>query len=585
VSPITVFGSALAWSLVAAALHTGAVLYRVHVVRGFAKTSPLFGLTAPVAYAVIFCVVAIPLAIGARLGWKMFSLRTVTAIFAGLATFSVLLLYRKIHPLAFLAVAAGFGWQIGMLFSRSPSLQHRLTRIVAPVLGLALLAVGTGPILRSRLLERTALGRDRTAPADAPNVLLLILDTVRASSLGAYGYERPTSPVIDSLARDGTLFEFAFSTASWSLPAHASLMTGFWGHETGGDYLRRTHDSLPRIGDALRERGYLTGAFMGNAGWAGHESGMAVGFDRFVSYRNDWSQLLWSTTLTQMPVAHELIGALATADPGRALRSLARFEMRASETVAPSLRKAPEIVEAFLEWHDEIADRHPWFATLNVFDAHGPYLTPHRQRFANGRTSRDRYDGAITYVDSILGQLFQELARRGELDRTLVILTSDHGEAFGEHDETGHGGGLYLPAVHIPLIVRYPPRFPAGSRRAEPVTIADVPATILDVLGMADASLPGRSLAREPLPDDSSYVLFLSQRRVNQPEADRTSLGDTHGVLTNEWHFIRYADGTEELFRWRDDPAELTNLMETPDGGLVVPRLRSLLRSPSHARH
>jgi hypothetical protein len=72
---------------------------------------------------------------------------------------------------------------------------------------------------------------------------------------------------------------------------------------------------------------------------------------------------------------------------------------------------------------------------------------------------------------------------------------------------------------------------------------------------------------------------------VNQPEADRTSLGDTHGVLTNEWHFIRYADGTEELFRWRDDPAEVTNLMETPDGGLVVPRLRSLLRSPSHARH
>jgi arylsulfatase A-like enzyme len=578
VSPVTVFGSALAWSQVAAAIHVTAVLYRVHVLGAFTQTSQSFAITSPVAYAMVFSLAAVPLALGAALRWRAINPRLVTALFAALAAFAALLLYRRIHPLSYVILAAGVGWQVGRWFARSPPAQRRLTRTVAPTIALTVLAVGAVPLLRSTWRERSILGSERLAAADAPNVLLLILDTVRASSLGAYGYARPTSPWLDSLARDGTLFEHAFSTASWSLPAHTSLMTGVWGHETGGDYLRRPHDSLPRIGEALMRHGYVTGAFMANAGWAGHESGMARGFVRFVSYRNNTSQWLWSSTLTQMPMVRGIIRGLATGNPSLIVRSIAQFDLQVEALVTPELRDASEIVDGVLSWTAGIGGRHPWFAALNVFDAHDPYATPFSARFDGGRTDQDRYDGAIAYIDSIVGRLMTALDERGDLDRTLVIVTSDHGEKFGEHGETGHGGGLYLPVVRVPLIVRYPGRFVAATRRPDPVTIADIPATILDVAGVTDSPLPGRSLALGPArPDDSSYVLFLSQRRVNATPPDRYSVGDSHGVLTAEWHLLRFPDGSEELYRWREDPEESSNLTAMPEGAAVVPWLRSVL--------
>lgn len=573
-----VFASALSWGLVAAIVHVSVVLFRVHVLHGFTMTTQYFALASPLAYVAVFCLLAVPLALTTHRVRPATGVRLVTAFFAGLAALSALLLYRGIHPLAFVVLSIGMGWQVGLWFSTHDAARRILTRRVAPVIAGLLAVTGTTPLALSAWRERTAIGEARTAAEGSPNVLLLILDTVRAANLGAYGYGRATSPVMDSLAGEGTLFEHAYSTASWSLPAHASMLTGLWGHETGGNYLRRPYDSLRTFVEVLRDRGYVTGAFIGNAGWAGHETGFPRGFLRFTTYRMDWSQLLWSTTLTTSRLGRGLIAGLSARSPGQFLGALIGLNLPPPTVVTANLRPADEIASNFLAWHDGIGNRHPWFAMLNLFDAHDPYRSPFDQRFNGGRSPVDRYDGSIAWLDATIGRIVSDLRARGELDGTLLIVTSDHGEKFGEHGEFAHSGGLYLPVVHVPLLVRFPPRFAPGTRRPDLVSLADIPATILDVAGAADAGLPGQSLARVPDPGaGAAPVLFLSNRRINTGDSDRTSHGDVFGILTDEWHLIRFATGDEELYRWREDPQEGTNLAHTAEGAAVLPELRQAL--------
>jgi arylsulfatase A-like enzyme len=574
-----VFATAVSWAILAAFAHVVPVVYRVRVLHGLTSTTQQFPLTAPVAYALVFCIVAIPLAVGARLNWRVSSAPAVTGLFAGLSIFSILLLYRRIHPLSYVLLAIGLGWQVGQWVSRHPQAMRPFQRLVAPVLATLMAINGAWPLAQSAWREAGAIRGTRTAGDDAPNVLLLILDTVRAANIGVYGYHRATSPTLDSLSRGGVVFEQAYSPASWSLPAHASMLTGVWAHETGADYLRRMNDDLPTVAEVLSRNGYLTGAFMGNASWAGHETGLQRGFHRFVSYRTDPTLLILNTTLTQTPLFNEVVGGLVRQNPGRTLRALRRFDLRAVWVTTANFRRANEIADSFLRWRDRVDNHHPWFATLNVIDAHDPYVTPFEHRFNEGRTPLDRYDGAIAYVDSIIGRLIQELDSRGDLDRTLIIVTSDHGEKFGEHGEFEHSGGLYLPVVHVPLLVRYPARFPPGTRRSELRTTADIPATILDVTGVLDPRIPGESLAREATPGDSGPVLvFLSNRNINPAPNDRTAAGDVLGAITPEWHLIRFPEGAEELYRWRDDPAETVNLAATPEGQVILPGLRKALR-------
>jgi arylsulfatase A-like enzyme len=577
-SAYRIFATAIAWALVAAFAHVATVAWQVHVRHGFSQTTQQFPLTAPLAYALLFCMVAIPLALAARLNWRVGRAPAVNGLFAGLAIFSMLLLYRRIHPLSYVVLAIGLGWQVGQWVSRNPQAMRPLHRFVAPILAAIMVINGSWPFVKSRWRETSALRETRTAGHDAPNVLLLILDTVRAANLGVYGYHRATSPALDSLARDGVVFEQAYSTASWSLPAHASMLTGVWGHETGGDYLRRIHDDLPTVTEVLSRNGYLTGAFMGNGSWAGHETGIQRGFHRFVSYRSRLAQMIWNTTLTQTPLFNGVAGGLVRRDPGRMLDAIREFNLRADFVTPTNLRRAGEITDAFLSWRRHVNDRHPWFATLNVIDAHDPYETPFEQRFSNGETPLDKYDGAIAYVDSIVGRLFQELESLGDLDKTLVIVTSDHGEKFGEHGEFEHSGSLYLPVVHVPLLLRYPARLSPGTRRPELRTTADIPATILDVTGLSDPRIPGASLVRARAAVDSSPLLFLSNQNPKPEPGDPTAAGDILGAITPAWHLISFPDRSEKLFRWREDPAETVNLTATPDGQAILPGLRQALK-------
>jgi arylsulfatase A-like enzyme len=579
----TVFGTAMTWALVTAVVHAIVVIIRVQVVRGFTLTSDLFMVAAPVAYALIFGVIAILVALLARLAPRLANEARVAGFFAGLAILSVLLLYRSIHPLSWLVLAAAAGWQLSLWFATRERAMRRLRRQVAPVLVVALAINGLAPIAWASVSESRTISGARRADPDAPDVLLLILDTVRARNLGLYGYGRATSPSIDRLAADAVVFDWAFSTASWSLPSHASLFTGAWAHETGGNYLRRVDESLPSVAEVLRDQGYLTAAFMANAGWAGHESGLTDGFLRYVTYRRDNSQLLWSTSLSRTRLGQEVIRGLAARTPMRILKALVRFDLRPGDPVTANLRRGPEIVDSFTRWREHAGDRHPWFAVLNFFDAHAPYRTPYERRFNGGATPVDRYDGGIAYVDEMVGRLAAGLRERGELDRTLIIITSDHGEMFGRHGETAHGGLPYLPVVRVPLVLRYPPRLPPA-RHVVAVTNADVPATILDIVGADPGLLPGRSLASTSASDTTNLVLFLANRMINVDPGRRATQGRSLGALTDQWHLIVDPDGDEEFYRWRIDSLETDNRAGRPEVAAEQASLRALLQAPSTRR-
>jgi hypothetical protein len=349
-SPSRVFVAAISWAMVAAFGHVVAVAFRVHVLHRFSHTTQQFQLTAPLAYALVFAVMALPLAVVAPLKWRVTRTQAVHGLFAGLAIFSVLLLYRRIHPWAYVVLAIGIGWQVGQWMSRRPQALQRFNRVVVPALAALMAINGAWPLANAKWREARAIRRSEAAGNTAPNVLLLILDTVRADNLAVYGYHRATSRSLDSLASHGVVFEQAYSTATWSLPAHSSIFTGVWGHETEADYLRRLRDDLPTITEVLSENGYITAAFMANTAWAGHETGLQRGFQRFVSTSSDPRRIIWNTTLTQTPLLNEIAVGFVRWDPRRILHALRTLNLQAVLIRDDHFRRATEITDAFLDW-------------------------------------------------------------------------------------------------------------------------------------------------------------------------------------------------------------------------------------------
>jgi arylsulfatase A-like enzyme len=198
---------------------------------------------------------------------------------------------------------------------------------------------------------------------------------------------------------------------------------------------------------------------------------------------------------------------------------------------------------------------------------------------------RNAYDASIAALDAGLGELFRELERRGQLQNTLVILTADHGEEFHEHGLMGHGNSLYRESVHVPLILALPGRIPGDARRSVPVSLRDIPATVLDLVGMPDSgSLPGRSLARyfASAPDagettDSllSEVRYASGLLPHYPAGH----GDMQSLLLDGDRYIHNSgDGREELFDFERDTAEAHDLSALPAGAAKLTRLRDALK-------
>jgi arylsulfatase A-like enzyme len=243
----------------------------------------------------------------------------------------------------------------------------------------------------------------------------------------------------------------------------------------------------------------------------------------------------------------------------------------------------------------------PFFAFLNYYDAHDPYLPPpdYFRKFAGHFRERDisplrragpfvranrlsteevreeiaAYDGAIAYLDNELGKLFTELERRGILDRTLVIVTSDHGEEFGEHDVFFHGHTLYRQALHVPLMMLGLPTLPAGQRIAATASLRDLPATVLHLLEMPD-SFPGQTLSRFWTGSEaaSDTALSYTSKGIRIPAWLPSSGQDIQSLTTDSVHYIR---GKKDLlFNVRTDPDERSNLADYEEFGSLLRRLR-----------
>jgi arylsulfatase A-like enzyme len=269
---------------------------------------------------------------------------------------------------------------------------------------------------------------------------------------------------------------------------------------------------------------------------------------------------------------------------------------------APDRKDAAAINREFTGWLAHRRDpRRPFFAFLNYYDAHAPYLPPEGTRFRFGPGPRtvtdfmvlveqwktldklrlsqyfvdliqDSYENCIAYLDGKLAELFDDLKRRGALEQTVVIITADHGEELGDHDLFEHGESLYRPEIRVPLVVLLPARNHASVVVRETVSLVDLPATITDLTSLsAGAPFPGQSLAR--LWDDSaSDVRAASEPRdaiaeLTEPNPTDPSRGRSPAVrgplvslARSEYVYIRNErDGHEELFCDRDDPLEFFN--------------------------
>ncbi len=367
-------------------------------------------------------------------------------------------------------------------------------------------------------------------PVARPNVLLITIDTLRADHVGAYGDRDAATPVLDALAKRGTLFTDAICQVPLTLPSHASMLTGLLppSHGIRDNVGFALAPGIPTLAEQFRKSGYETAAFV--SGYPLHRRfGLARGFDVYDDRfpRGD--------------------------DPGR----------------APYIeRRADVTVRAAIDWLEGRGNR-PFFAWVHLFDPHAPYDPPEpwHTRFA------DRpYDGEVAFADTQIGVLLDELSRRGQLPKTVILAAADHGEGLGEHGESTHGLFIYDSTIRIPLIVAGP-GVKAGVRPRAVVRGIDVAPTLLDLAGVqAMGAIDGRSL--EPaldgraLPGEGAYVESL---------LGRLSFGwaPLYGWRTDRTMFIEAP--RNELYDIGSDPGETHDLSGSRASD--ANRYRELLRA------
>jgi arylsulfatase A-like enzyme len=557
-------------------------LIEQHPARGYTWETTWMG---PSSAAVAFLIVGVAMLVAGRLLTTARSRWRVPADLAAfglgfLASFSVLESPRlRLHRWATVVLCLGLATLLTRVVRAHPETVRRFTRRLAPVLAIGLVVLtGVGLYTLPGAKEARRMAGLTSGREAQPNVLLIVLDTVRALSLSLHGYEKATTPRMDEWASEGVVFARAIATSSWTLPSHSSLFTGYWPHDLTGDRGVPLDDAHATLAEALSERGYQTAAFVANLDYASEASGLARGFARYEDFPVTWGRFL---------VSSWLMNRMA-----RRVLDLGDHPWRAG------LKYGASNTNDFIAWLDGRVEA-PFFVFMNYFDAHVPYLatdefkarfpseTPPLLRHKEGVTmaeldgTRALYDASIATADHEVDRVLRELERRGELERTLVIVTSDHGEHMGENGLQDHGNSLYSPLVHVPLFVRFPRVVPADTRIDAPVSIREVPATVMDLIGAA-SPFPGRSLSR-----------FWTEGGVVGPEAVLAEVsywpdaqpwepvfeGDMQSVVVGDYHYIVNPDQSGELYDLTEDPMELNDLAGDPTQGARMRSLRTVLDS------
>ncbi|MCX6567257.1 MAG: sulfatase [Candidatus Aminicenantes bacterium] len=402
------------------------------------------------------------------------------------------------------------------------------------------------------------------------NVILISVDTLRADHVGTYGYDRPVTPRIDALATDGVVFENAYSTAPWTLPAHVSMLTGLncVRHRvyTENDRMDPRTTTLAEI---MRERGYATRAIVASGGFISARFGFSKGFEE---YRMDTGDL-------------------------------------SNET------QASKAGQDAVQWIEQNTDR-SFFLFLHTYQVHSPYKSPepYRSMFLRkdarwkkfdiigdlgGRegiftplSESERanvialYDAGIRYTDETLIQPVVDALRRHKLyDRTMIIVTSDHGEEFYDHGGWSHAHTVYDELIRVPLIIKMPRSEFRGRRYSSIVRLIDLMPTVLDVAGIPfkELSLNGdsiRPVLREKETSDRVFLAELAENILDNQIPRRLALNDGRNkVILNQpfsqeqmKFFIVKPSPIPPLalYNLTRDPAEKTNVIDRPEDAVKV---------------
>ena len=369
------------------------------------------------------------------------------------------------------------------------------------------------------------------------NVLLISVDTLRSDHCSVYGYDRQTTPVLEQLAAEGALFLEAYSPTSLTQPTHASLFTSL--HPIGHRVIRNglvLGEEFLTVAEVLTTTGYQTAGFVSSYPMD-ERFGIAQGFEHF---DDDFVAGEEKKTGVEEWARHKLEGV---------------FDRRGNVTT-----------DRAIGWLEQSRDRsRPLFLFVHYFEPHAPYapLEPYRSKFLEGNEEKGRaqmisfYDGAVSSADHEIGRLLEWLRGNGLLDKTLVIVTADHGEGLMEHGRKQHSVNVYEEAVRVPLVMRLPGVIKAGARVAGPVSLLDVTPTVLDLLGVEAGSreFDGESLAGAA---SSGSDLFADRPIFLAPQNHTTARQElgTYAVRVGRWKLVEWAQGR---------PAELYDLDADPD--------------------
>jgi choline-sulfatase len=418
--------------------------------------------------------------------------------------------------------------------SRPPCVSFRCAGSFARICLLVLASCGDQAGTSGTEAERTGPGVEATEQGSASavdgavaavraagrgaHVLFVTIDTLRADRLGCYGNAAAKTPVLDGLAADGVLFERALAVAPLTLPSHTSMLTGQYPprHGVRDNGIFRAGEELETLAEVLGREGYATAAFVSAHVLESHY-GLAQGFQTYDDHLGG----------TQMGANLE--------------------------------RPANKTVDRALAWLDGADEQAPWFLWLHLFDPHAPYFPP--DGFVRGgmmASLAERYDGEIAFADQQLGRVLAALEASGQAARTLVVVTSDHGDSLGAHDEPTHGIFIYDSVMRVPLILRFAP-LGGGRRIGGQVSGVDLFPTVLDVLDLPlPAALHGRSL----LPELMSGAERIQHSVYMEGQHTYYGLGLAPLAALSSERFKYIEAPRPELYDWQADPGELQNLFE-----------------------
>ncbi len=449
---------------------------------------------------------------------------------------------------------------IGLLTTARSRMKTREFRPVRPIL-LSLIPVILGMIVWGAG-KIDSSGRSSEGPSaipqhltGSPNVILLMIDALRADHLGCYGYTRASTPIIDALARQGVRFHEPYGQASWTKPCTASIFTARFpsSHKT---YLKPDilPDSVITVAEAFQQSGYYTVGFANNINIA-PSFNFHQGFEEYTYLAPDYFFF-----------ASEASSQLAFYSILRLIRERLLVQSKYPENY---YQDADVVNQSIMEYVNRRGQTDRFFLYAHYMDPHDPYFKHPYNGVGYARVNmpnpdpsmadelRQTYDGEITYLDQKLGELFEQLRQAGLWDNTVILFTADHGEEFFDHGGWWHGTTLYQEQIRIPLICKLPGNQQAGTVRLDRVRQIDIAPTLLKRCGIeppADMQM-GRDLL-DPSAEMEQVAVFAEEDH----EGNILSC-----LIDGSWKYIKANPGnprgldTQELYRLDTDPLERTN--------------------------